>query len=147
MADEVLGAAGLRRYEVSNWAVPGEESPHNLTYWRGGDWLAFGSGAHGSQGDRRWWLVRDPGRYARMVAEGQEPLGGEEQVDAAQRRLERLMMGLRLTEGVRLAEVEPLDDDAVARLVAAGLVEVDAGRLLLTRRGMPLAGAVIRELA
>lgn len=146
IADEVLGAAGLRRYEVSNWAVPGEESQHNLTYWRGGDWLAFGSGAHGSWGDRRWWLVRDPERYARAVAAGDEPLGGEEHVDAEQRRIERLMMGLRLVEGVDRASVEPLEVEVLDRLRAGGLVRIDDDRLVLTDRGMPVAGGIIREL-
>lgn len=147
VADRLLGEAGLVRYEVSNWAVPGRESRHNLTYWRGGDWLAFGSGAHGAWEGRRWWLVRDPAKYARMVAEGVEPLGGEEHPDAAQVRLERLMMGLRLVEGVPRADVEPLDAGAVDRLVAGGLLVDADGRLALTPAGMPLAGAVIRELA
>ncbi|WP_370325659.1 radical SAM family heme chaperone HemW [Euzebya sp.] len=146
-AEQRLTAAGLRRYEVSNWAVPGRESHHNLMYWRGGDWLAFGSGAHGSWGDRRWWLVRDPERYARLVAGGVEPLGGEEHVDAGGRRLERLMMGLRLVEGVERADVDPLDGDALRRVVDRGLVTADQHRLALTADGMALAGAVIRELA
>ncbi|HUG84718.1 MAG TPA: radical SAM family heme chaperone HemW, partial [Euzebya sp.] len=148
LAEERLAAAGLRRYEVSNWAVPGRESRHNLTYWRGGDWLAFGSGAHGAWQGRRWWLVRDPAKYARMVASGNEPLGGEEHVDADAVRLERLMMGLRLVEGVPRAEVQPLDPATVARLIAGGLLTPrDGDRLALTPAGMPLAGAVIRQLA
>lgn len=147
VADRLLGAAGLVRYEVSNWARPGRESRHNLTYWRGGDWLAFGSGAHGAWQGRRWWLVRDPGKYARMVADGVEPLGGEEHPDADQVRLERLMMGLRLVEGVPRTDVDPLDEAAVARLVAGGLLEDRGDRIALTAAGMPLAGAVIRELA
>lgn len=148
VADARLGAAGLARYEVSNWARPGRESRHNLTYWRGGDWLAFGSGAHGSWAGRRWWLVRDPARYARMVAAGEEPLGGEEHVDADARRLERLMMGLRLVEGVPRSDVAPLDPAVVARLIAGGLLTLhDGDRVALTPAGMPLAGAVIRELA
>ena len=147
IADDRLSAAGLRRYEVSNWAAPGEESRHNLTYWRGGDWLAFGSGAHGAWGDRRWWLVRDPERYARMVADGSEPLGGEEHVDRGQRRLERLMMGLRLVEGVDRGEVAPLDDADLRRLEQAGLVTADDSRVRLTPQGMAVANQVILTLA
>ena len=147
IAEERLSAAGMRRYEVSNWAVPGHESTHNLTYWRGGEWLAYGSGAHGSWQGRRYWLVRDPERYAAMIATGEEPLGGQEHPDADQRRLERLMMGLRITEGVARADVEPLDQPTLDRLTSAGLVTADADRVALTPAGMPLAGAVIRELA
>ena len=147
VAEERLAAAGLRRYEVSNFCVPGHESVHNLTYWRGGEWLAYGSGAHGSWRGRRYWLVRDPERYAAMVAAGQEPLGGQEHPDAEERRLERLMMGLRITEGLARADVEPLDQPTLDRLAAAGLVHLTPDRLALTPAGMPLAGAVIRELA
>ena len=148
MTDERLGAAGLRRYEVSNWAVPGHECQHNLTYWRGGDWLAFGSGAHGAWRGRRYWLVRDPAKYARLVAKGEEPLGGEEYPDVDARRLERLMMGLRVTEGVPREDVAPLEAGTVARLIADGLLTLKPGdHLALTPAGMPLAGAVIRELA
>jgi putative oxygen-independent coproporphyrinogen III oxidase len=148
IAEDRLGAAGLVHYEVSNWAVPGAESRHNLLYWRGGDWLAFGSGAHGAWGRRRWWLVRDPAKYARMVGEGLEPLGGEEHLDDDARRLERLMMGLRLAEGVPIADVEPLHAPDVARLIGAGLLTLASDdRLALTRAGMPVAGAIIRELA
>ena len=75
IADEVLGGGGLDRYEVSNWAAPDARSAHNLTYWRGGEWLAFGSGAHGAWKGRRYWLVRDPAKYARLVAEGEETVG------------------------------------------------------------------------
>ncbi|MGI9016218.1 MAG: radical SAM family heme chaperone HemW [Euzebya sp.] len=148
MADQTLGLAGLHRYEVSNWAQPGQESRHNLTYWRGGDWLAFGSGAHGAWQGRRYWLVRDPDRYARMVQEGSEPLAGDEILDADQIRLERLMMGLRLVEGVPSAEVQPLDPDTMTRLISRGLMTMrDGNRVALTTLGMPMAGAVIRELA
>lgn len=146
-ADAVLAESGLVRYEVSNWAVPGHESRHNLTYWRGGDWLAFGSGAHGAWQGRTYWLVRDPDRYARLVAGGTEPLGGEEHPDAGQRRLERLMMGLRLVEGVPRADVEPLDEAALAALERRGLLHVGNDRIALTPSGLPLANSVITELA
>lgn len=146
--DEVLGRHGMVRYEISNWAEPGQECRHNLLYWRGGDWLAFGSGAHGSWRGRRYWLVRDPRRYARLVADGAEPVGGEEFPDARQIRLERLMMGLRLAEGTPRRDVDPLDPATAGRLVDRGLLTpVPGDRLALTPAGMPVADAVIRELA
>lgn len=147
-ADAVLARHGMTRYEISNWAVPGRQCRHNLIYWRGGDWLAFGSGAHGCWGDRRYWMVRDPARYARIVDGGAEPVAGQDVISAEQRRLERLMMGLRLTEGVARTDVEPLDDAVVDGLADRGLLRADVGgRLALTSAGRPLAGAVIRQLA
>ncbi|MEE8602872.1 radical SAM family heme chaperone HemW [Euzebya tangerina] len=147
MAEETLSTAGLSRYEVSNWAVPGHESRHNLTYWRGGEWLAFGSGAHGSWQGRRYWLVRDPSRYARLVGAGAEPLGGEEWPDADQVRLERLMMGLRLVEGVPRAAVEPLDSTVLGTLIERGLVRADHGWVAVTPTGRPLTDRIVRQLA
>lgn len=148
VADTVLSAHDMTRYEISNWASPGHQCTHNLTYWRGGDWLAFGAGAHGCWGDRRYWMVRDPARYARMVADGAEPLAGQEVISTEQRRLERLMMGLRLTDGVDRSDIEPLDDAVLDRLTDGGLLQDDVdGRVTLTPAGRPVAGAVIRQLA
>lgn len=141
-----LTAAGLRRYEVSNWARPGAESRHNLLYWRGGDYLGVGAGAHGHWQGRRWWSVRPPGRYVELVAEGRTTTAGEEVVTADERREERLMMGLRTTEGVRRDEVEPLDEGMVDRLVGRGLLRADPDRLVLTDDGFALASSVVLAL-
>jgi putative oxygen-independent coproporphyrinogen III oxidase len=145
-ADARLVAAGLERYEVSNWARPGRESRHNLVYWRGGDWLGLGAGAHGHWSGRRWWNVRPPGRYTGDVLAGRSPVGGEEVLDASQRRLERLLMGLRLAEGVAREDVEPIDEREAAALVGDGLL-IDGDRLRLTPAGWTLANAVIVRLA
>jgi putative oxygen-independent coproporphyrinogen III oxidase len=145
-ADARLSAAGLRRYEVSNWARPGHESRHNLAYWRGASWLAFGAGAHGHWEGRRWWNVRPPGRYTADVLAGVSPVAGDEVLDAGQRRLERLLMGLRLAEGVPRGDVEPIDERAAAALVRDGLL-LDGPRLRLTADGWALANEVIVRLA
>lgn len=147
LADELLGAAGMERYEVSNWAVPGQECRHNLVYWRGGDWLAVGAGAHGAWEDRRWWNLRAPGGYADAVLGGRGAIAGEERLDAEARRAERLMMGLRLAEGVLRADVEPLDETRVERLVDHGLLAAEAERLAVTGAGRALTGAIVVELA
>ncbi|HSJ46586.1 MAG TPA: radical SAM family heme chaperone HemW [Euzebyales bacterium] len=138
--------AGLARYELSNWAWPGKESVHNRLYWRGGDWLGIGAGAHGHWQGRRWWTVRTPERYVRAALDGGSPVAGFEVTDDGQRRAERLMMGLRLTEGVGRAAVAPLDDRVVADLVAAGLLRDDPERLVLTSDGMRLASSVTLQL-
>lgn len=147
IADELFGTAGFERYEISNWARPGHASRHNLVYWQGGDWLAFGPGAHGHWQGRRWWTHRGLARYIRAAAEAETTTAGEELLDAAQRRTERLMMGLRLTAGVARAEVEPIDERQAAVLSVGGLLADDGERLRLTARGRPVAGAIMRRLA
>jgi oxygen-independent coproporphyrinogen-3 oxidase len=144
-ACEALGAAGFEHYEVSNWALPGRRCAHNLGYWEGRPYLGLGAGAHSFAGDRRWWNVRPPQRYLELVAAGRLPIGDEERLDEEQRRLERLLLGLRLVDGV------PESWLGVAgradTFVAEGLAERRGGRLALTDRGMFLANEVVTDLA
>lgn len=148
--DERLTGAGFARYELSNWARPGQECRHNLVYWRGGDWLAFGAGAHGHWrgGDRarRWWNTRPPGRYVAQVEQRGTAVAGDEVLGADDRRAEALMLGLRLTEGVARTAVGPLDETEARRLVTDGLLADDGARLALTPAGRPLANAVTVRL-
>lgn len=146
IADEVLGNAGLRRYEVSNWAEPGQESVHNQTYWRGGDWLGLGAAAHGHWRGRRWWNLRPTERYVAEVEAGRSPLGGHEVLTADQRRAERLLTGLRTVEGVRRSEVGQLDASALQALVAVGLLADDGERVRATAKGLPLADGLTKRL-
>lgn len=146
VADERLSAAGYNRYEVSNWARPGQECRHNLTYWRGGDWLGVGAGAHGHWAGRRWWSLRAPARYADVALSGASTTSGEEIVDASMARTERLLLGLRMAEGVARADVEPIAQDEVARLVAADLLADDPNRLRLTPVGWALANDITLRL-
>jgi len=145
-ADEMLSDAGLRRYEVSNWAGPGQESVHNQTYWRGGDWLGLGAAAHGHWRGRRWWNVRPTERYVAEVEAGRPPLGGDEIVTPQQRRAERLLTGLRTVEGVRRSEVEPLDTSAFEALLCAGLLADDPVRVRATAAGLPVADGLTERL-
>jgi len=149
VAADRLGAAGFQRYEVSNWARPGAACRHNLTYWRGGDWLGIGAGAHGHWRGRRWWSMRAPARYADEALAGRTTTAGEEVLDAATRRAERLLLGLRTVEGVATAEVAPIDPGAVSALTRAELLDAadgDRGWLRLTDRGLPLAGGIAVRL-
>ena len=139
----MASAAGLEWYEVSNWARPGSECRHNLGYWSDADWWGAGPGAHGHLDGRRWWNLKHPAAYARALAEGQSPLAGEETVDEEGRALEQVMLGVRIRAGIPRAG---LPDDAVAQLVAEGLVEVSRDRVVLTSSGRLLADAVVRRL-
>jgi coproporphyrinogen III oxidase-like Fe-S oxidoreductase len=145
-AERVLAEAGFERYEVSNWARPGQECRHNLVYWRGGNWLGIGAGAHGHWAGRRWWSLRSPARYADEALAGRTTTAGSEVLDDDARRTERLLMGLRTIEGVARHEVGPIDDPAADALVGAGLLVDDGDRLRLTVTGMAVANGVTLRL-
>jgi putative oxygen-independent coproporphyrinogen III oxidase len=148
VADELLGAAGLAWYEVSNWALSeGARCRHNIGYWRGGDWLGIGPGAHGHVAGRRSWNVRHPAAWAALVAAGSVPEQGAEELTGEQRRLERIMLDVRTREGLGL---DASTRDAAGSLAADGLLEWGAlaeGRAVLTLRGRLLADHVTRRLA
>ncbi|MEZ5115799.1 MAG: radical SAM family heme chaperone HemW [Candidatus Nanopelagicales bacterium] len=148
-ADAQLAAAGLRWYEVSNWSRPGAECRHNLGYWRGDDWWGIGPGAHSHVGGVRWWNVRHPAEYGRALAAGRSPGEGREVLGAAERRTERVLLELRLRDGLPLEALDGAGRAAVDRAVSVGLLEVAAlaeGRAVLTLRGRLLADAVVRDL-
>jgi len=145
-ADDVLGAAGYRWYEVSNWARPGQECRHNLSYWRGDDWWGFGPGAHSHVGGVRWWNLKHPRAYAARLASDASPAAGRETLTAHERRIERVLLELRLAEGLDAAVLTASERARVPGLLDAGLATRAGGRLVLTRRGRLLADAVIRDL-
>jgi oxygen-independent coproporphyrinogen-3 oxidase len=157
LVDDLLTEAGLGWYEVSNWArTPADACRHNLAYWRGDDWWGVGPGAHSHVGGLRWWNVKHPRAYAARVEAGQSPAAGRETIDAETARLERVMLAVRLREGLPVADLSERGRGAVAALVADGLVDgraalgrgdVQGRRVLLTRRGRLLADAVVRALA
>ena len=138
MADELLQAAGLANYEVSNWAKPARECAHNLVYWHQGDYQGFGCAAHSHRAPRRFWNVRTPERYIDLVEAGEPVEAAGEQLDEAERRMEGLQLQLRLREGV---PVDVLDGDELP-----GLVERHADRWVLTQRGRLMANAVALRL-
>ncbi len=149
-ADELLAGAGLRWYEISNWAAsPAAQCRHNLLYWTGGDWWGIGPGAHSHVGGTRWWNVRHPRGYAERVAAGASPGQGREVLTGAERTTERIMLLTRLASGCPLDELSPAGRAAAAAAVADGLADPSAhaaGRAALTRPGRLLADAVIRGL-
>jgi coproporphyrinogen III oxidase-like Fe-S oxidoreductase len=145
VADDVLAAAGLRWYELANWArEPGARCRHNIGYWRSGDWWGIGPGAHSHVDGTRWWNIRHPGAYADALAQGRSPAAGQETLDAAARRLERVMLEVRMAEGLASDLCDP---QALERLRDGGLLTVHDGHAVLTLRGRQLADHVSRELA
>lgn len=141
VADDLLSAAGLHNYEVSNWARPGHESRHNRVYWDQGDYRGFGSAAHSHERGRRWWNVRTPDRYVEAIESDRDPRSSEEVLDDETRRIEGLQLALRTRGGVPIDAFDRADLDLLD-----GLVEVAEGRAVLTRRGRLMANEVSLRL-
>ena len=148
-ADDVLAAAGLSWYEISNWAAEGARCRHNLLYWTGADWWGIGPGAHSHVGGVRWWNVKHPAAYAARLASGASPGQAREILTDDERRTERIMLLARLAAGCPVDELGPAGRAAAATAVTDGLAEPAAhaaGRLVLTPAGRLLADAVIRDI-
>ncbi|MDQ2755142.1 MAG: radical SAM family heme chaperone HemW [Actinomycetota bacterium] len=151
LAEQLLGAAGYGWYEVSNWArTPADRCRHNVGYWAGGDWWGLGPGAHSHVGGVRWWNVKHPTAYAGRLASQTSPAAAREVLTPEQRLDERVLLGVRLVEGLPVGELEADGRAAVAGLIADGLVEGPAAlterRARLTLRGRLLADTVVRRL-
>jgi oxygen-independent coproporphyrinogen-3 oxidase len=150
LADDRLAAAGYGWYEVSNWARDEQHrSRHNLSYWQGHDWWGVGPGAHSHVGGVRWWNVKHPAAYGQRMAAGESPGAGRETLDAETRRVERVLLAVRMREGLPTSDLDPEGRAAVAGLIADGWVEGReglAGRVVLTRTGRLMADAVVRRL-
>ncbi|MEU8569819.1 radical SAM family heme chaperone HemW [Streptomyces pathocidini] len=150
IAEETLSAAGFGWYEVSNWATTAAgRCRHNELYWTGADWWGAGPGAHSHVGGVRWWNTKHPGSYAQALAEGRTPGAGREVLAAEDRRVERILLELRLRAGCPLGLLAPAGARAAERALADGLLDpgpYEEGRAVLTLRGRLLADAVVRDL-
>ncbi|HVX54811.1 radical SAM family heme chaperone HemW [Nocardioides sp.] len=147
VADERLRAAGFGWYEVSNWATSAaQRCRHNMLYWRGGDWWGVGPGAHSHVGGVRWWNVKHPAAYAERIGAGLSPVHARESLSAQDRRVERVLLELRLREGLALDVLDDAGRAAAPDQVERGLVTVQGDRLVLTDAGRLLADGVVRAL-
>ena len=147
LADERLEEGGFRWYEVSNWARDqAARCRHNELYWTGGHWWGVGPGAHSHVGGVRWWNVKHPAAYAGRLAAAISPAAARETLDDETRRVERVLLEIRLRDGLPVSALDAHGRRQVARLVDEGLVERAVERLVLTRAGRLLADAVVRDL-
>lgn len=150
IVDDVLSGGGLRWYEVSNWARSTDaRCRHNLGYWLGTDWWGAGPGAHSHVGGVRWWNVKHPARYASTLAAGHSPAEGREVLSVHDRVVERVLLELRLADGLPTAALSGMAPAEASAAAHDGLLDpaaLTAGRCVLTRRGRLLADAVIRRL-
>ena len=138
LADDMLAAAGMHNYEISNWALDGHECRHNKVYWSQGNYMGFGCASHSHENGRRFWNVRTPDRYISCVHENVSVEAADEQLDDETRAREALELSLRTADGVPVGtlDVESLE----------GLVSVQGNRVVLTRNGKLLANEVSLRL-
>ncbi|MFN3988761.1 MAG: radical SAM family heme chaperone HemW [Erythrobacter sp.] len=153
LTQEMTASAGLPAYETSNHARPGEESRHNLTYWRYQDYAGIGPGAHGRRGGVATVRHKKPENFLRAVAEQGHGIGEQRALLLREQAAEALLMGLRLSEGVDLADLaqrfdrrDLVDPHAVSRLDGLGLVRREGTRLVVTAEGRPVLDALLSEI-
>jgi oxygen-independent coproporphyrinogen-3 oxidase len=148
-------AAGLPRYEVSNHARVGQESRHNLAYWRYADYAGVGPGAHGRRLGQATERHKKPENFVAAVTRNGHGLKVESDLPSHERATEAMLMGLRLTEGIDLARIEIrsglareafVDADAVATLVEQGLMTQSGDRLAVTDDGILLLDSILSEV-
>lgn len=148
--DAALSQVGFSWYEVSNWAKPGGQCRHNMLYWRDGNWWGAGPGAHSHLDGTRFYNVKHPARYAATISGGELPIKDSEGLTAEDRHTEKIMLGLRLAEGIDVNLLGEDELDKARRQAEAGMVEfvsVDGGqRIQLTNRGRLLADAIIVDI-
>ncbi len=155
LTQDICEAAGLPAYEVSNHARSGEDSRHNLIYWRGGDWIGIGPGAHGrlTLAGRRFatWTALSPAEWLAQAIGGGGAEAGRARLTASDHAGEYLMMSLRTTEGLDIARYSSiagagLDQGRLDTLTALGLVVESSGRLVATRAGRAVLNALVTDL-
>ena len=160
--EQRLSEAGYRWYEISNWAYdPANQgihkSQHNLAYWRDQDWWGIGPGAHSHMAGLRWWNAKHPAAYASRVLGNISPAIGHAILDDDARLLEKIMLGVRLAEGLDISVLADQDHQAAKQAIAEtqvlatqALIETSAleeGRIVPTLRGRLLDDAITRRLA
>ena len=141
VVDDLLTAAGMENYEVSNWSLPGRECQHNRLYWFQGNYAGFGSAAHAHHDGRRSWNVRTPDRFIELIESLQSAESSNEILDVDAQRIEGLQLALRMREGV------PIDSFSASDLeLMSELVRVNNGQVTLTRAGRLMANEVALRL-
>ncbi|MGO2549958.1 MAG: radical SAM family heme chaperone HemW [Corynebacterium casei] len=142
---DTLDNAGFGWYEVSNWAKEGGECRHNMIYWRDHAWWGAGPGAHSHLGDQRFYNVKLPGRYINMVGEDELPIADTETLTDSEHHMEKIMLGLRLREGIDRTLLSDKAQPMIDGFIDRGLLADDTS-LHVTRSGRLLADGIITDL-
>lgn len=149
-ACERLSSAGYEHYEISNWALPGRHSRHNLKYWRREPYLGFGAGAHSFYGAVRWANAHDPAYYAAAIAAGRLPVEQRDAITPQQALDEEMFLGLRQLAGIDIGRIEKQYGVNLASrfspLFAQGLVEREGPRVRLAPSRLTVSNEVFVAL-
>ena len=155
LTQAMTSAAGLPAYEISNHARVRQQSRHNLTYWRYGDYVGIGPGAHGRRLKNATQRHKKPENFLSGLARNAHGIVTEEVLDAETRAMEALLMGLRLAEGIDLTDIASrtgvaadglVDYKAVADIEKLGLIRQNGTHLIVTPQGMPLLDAILPQI-
>ena len=149
MADKAFTTAGLNWYELSNWAKPNSQSKHNLAYWLGHNWWGAGPGAHSHINGKRFWNVKHPNLYKQKIQANETVILDSEVLKGSQIESERLMLSIRLPQGL---EKNTLNNQQILELtdyVNSGHLDQEnwnLGRATLTLDGRLIADRIVREI-
>jgi len=146
MISTALEDAGFEWYEVSNWSLPGGECEHNRIYWVDGNWWGAGPGAHSHLGDERFYNVKHPNRYIQTIGKGELPIKDSETLTGADRHMEKVMLGLRLREGIPESWLDAHAAPALEDFIDRGLLERAGQRVRVTKPGRLLADGIVSDL-
>jgi len=149
MADKAFTAAGFNWYELSNWAKPNSQSKHNLAYWLGHNWWGAGPGAHSHINGKRFWNVKHPNLYKQKIQANETVVLDSEVLEVSQIESERLMLSIRLPQGVAK---DTLNNQQILELtdyLNSGHLDQEnwnLGRATLTLDGRLIADRIVREI-
>jgi len=149
MADAAFSKAGFTWYELSNWSKDSGESKHNIAYWLNKNWWGAGPGAHSHINGKRWWNVKHPNLYREKLQENLSPVLDSEVLDSMQIESERLMLSIRLPEGVRKDSLSVDQIKSLNQYLDSGALNTakwDAGSVSLTLSGRLIADRIVREI-
>ena len=149
MADQAFTAAGFNWYELSNWAKPNSESKHNLAYWLGHNWWGAGPGAHSHINGKRFWNVKHPNLYKQKIQASETVILDSEVLEGSQIESERLMLSIRLPQGVAKNTLNNQQILELTDYVNSGHLDQEnwnLGRATLTLDGRLIADRIVRKI-
>ncbi|MCX6450307.1 MAG: radical SAM family heme chaperone HemW [Actinobacteria bacterium] len=149
LADESFSKAGFDWYELSNWSKPGSQAKHNLAYWKNANWWGLGPGAHSHINGMRFWNVKHPTAYKERIENELAPVQDSETLTQEQKENERIMLEIRLREGIALDSLGQAQIDRLKNYLSSDHLDATAwqgGRVVLTLTGRLIADRIVQEI-
>jgi oxygen-independent coproporphyrinogen-3 oxidase len=146
LVDSLCETQGMSWYELSNWSKPGHECKHNVAYWHNANWWGLGPGAHSHMNGKRFWNVKHPSAYKTRVFAGDTPIHESEVLTAEQIQDEKIMLSIRMRDGISFDELAPHHLERLAIYKENGYVSLNGDSVTLTPVGRLIADRIVREL-